>query len=144
MKRRTVISAIVSSFSILFAGCPRVDYPAVVTIDFDGRIEIVDSSFEMHGKLEISGGPPENDSYRDVHVNLYAEDTARIDRHSLGELRYGERLDVDISSDDIPQYVTFESPDFWGSETEVHYYEQGDDPEYSIRVITEKEELPVY
>lgn len=64
-------------------------------------------------------------------------------RKTLGDLKanHGE-LNVSVTTDETPEYVIFESSDFWQERTQVEYYEKTD-RQYAIRYVTSKEELPV-
>lgn len=81
--------------------------------------------------------------YRDVSVNLYSKNGTKILSKRIGDLNEsGGGLNVSISTNKIPYYITFESPDFWVDNLQVNYYEKVDQFEYAVRTVDSKEELP--
>lgn len=135
----TVMLAVV--LTVPLAGC--VPQGESVSITYHGSINATDTQFTMEGFLSSGGGIPDRDRYRNVRVTLYSINGTVISSQSLGNLpaNYGSR-NVSITTSRIPQYVVFESPDFWTEQMQVEYYVNADG-EYRIEYATARSELPV-
>lgn len=129
-----LISLLLSSSGCLFpeSGSPMVQ--------FEGNFNSSGSNFGMEGTVRdtsITSDPP---TYRNVTIYLYAEDGTLIQRVPVGTLDEG--AEVSISSDEVPEYVILDSPDFYGGEVEVGYYTRREST-WAEEIVDRREELPV-
>lgn len=110
-------------------------------IEYDGRFNIVDSSFEMDGDVRFSRGGSDRESVADVSVCLYGSDGALISESYLGTVS-GD-TPVRVSSDSIPEYVVFHAPAV-GSEIATTYYGRvySGNATYRENLVSTYDELP--
>lgn len=131
---------IVSSLS----GC-FVEPGREVSLEFDGHSKVSDGEFNMTGQVRLSGGIPTKDVYRDIHLELYAENGSLLYKDKLGTLHNrSERLDVSVSLSKVPYYVIFDSQDFWDANSGVPYYVRSESgyQGYQARDTNDRRELP--
>lgn len=127
------------------SGC-YIDPAQGADVEFYGNITATDDGFRMNGDLELGGGNPQLDEYREIEVVLYANDGEVLYREELGTLHNkSSRLNVSISSDHMPEYVIFDSPNIWDATGEIDYFVR--DPRarggYRVEDTTDQEDLPV-
>jgi hypothetical protein len=125
---------------LLLSGCARTEPGTGVSIQFDGTFDTSDG-FHMDGEIETSGGVSPKESYRNVVVCLYFNETDQIVRERVGDLQADDQLSVSITSSRIPTYIVINSPDFWHPQNEVDYYERSDGL-YTVYTVGREEDLP--
>lgn len=144
--RHFIGPAVVVVLSVMLAGCvPAGD---VATVTYAGSMNASNSTFEIDGYLSVGGGIAERDVYHNVTVSLYKEDGTEISTTELGDLFVDSELEVSITSDEVPYYIVFKSPDFWGEDTSFPYYvfdedDHYQDVDYKQEGVLSKEDLPV-
>lgn len=124
------------------AGCGYVPEGDTVHINFHGSFDTTESGIHINGDLVAERRAAEQDVYRNVTINLFAENGTLLYQEELGDLkaRVG-RLNVSIKSEFVPRYITFESLDFWNEQMTVDYYEKVDEG-YAVYEATSRSELP--
>lgn len=128
---------------VVSPGCVRTEPGSTESVYFSGTINASESGFHMNGTVKIGGGLNERDYFRDVSVTLYLENGTKIRSKRIGNLNESRGgLNVTLSTNRIPYYITFESPDFRGRNIEVNYYERVDTFEYSVKTAKSQGELP--
>lgn len=142
MNRRGVIVSILGTSSI--AGCIRTEPGEYSAIDYDCEIEVIKTEFRMDGQLEEGGGAPAMEKFEDVKILLFSKSEESFLSKPLGDLSAGETLPVSVTSDRIPHYVVFDSPDFWGPNTEVTYFQRLGEQTFSTKVAAEKSDISVF
>lgn len=143
MKRLVIVVSLMAAASL--SGC-FVEGGEGGTLDFEGEIDISNENFTMNGHLEYDGGALTADSFRDIVIELYAEDGTLLHREPIGEMtNANEQLDVSISLATVPYYIVIDSPDIWGGKTGVPYYVRSESRPmgYEIHHINERSELPI-
>lgn len=146
MTNRRVLLLFFASSVLLIAGCSYPTGPGV-EVTFYGSMNASDSTFTADGVLQSEGGISDVDTFRNVTIHLYAEDRAHLASEELGDLGANAgRLNVSVSMalSTTPEYVIFNSPDFWRGDASVVYYERsGNDAPYVPREVGTRTELPV-
>lgn len=143
MKRRGTLTLFAGCLSLL-AGCPYVDYGVHSSISFDGEFQVRNAEFSVEGELEEGGAAPVKELFRDVSVRLYTASKEEFFSKQLGNLSAGGSLPVSISSARIPEFVIFDSRDFWGPNIDVTYYARDDETQYIPRVVNRRAAIPVF
>lgn len=127
----------------LLSGCSLFGQPEV--INYVGEMETADEQFRMDGDL-VNSSPGDAPTFRNVTVYLYTENGTMIESKRIGSLQ--RRTNVSLRSHTVPEYVIFNSPDFWeaGGITggiSVSYYEKNERGNYTERNAGSRSELPV-
>ena len=118
----------------ILAGCSTS--PSSHSVYFSGTIETEEDQFVMDGNISLSIGATPDATFEEVTVALYDENKEEIRRVGVGELatnRAPHAQRINITTDQIPEYVVIESPDFWTSDTTVYvngYKRPGDGGRY--------------
>lgn len=138
---RFVVAIVVLGIATI-AGCYLPAGPGM-SIDFGGPINTTDDGIEVRGEL-YSDGMPDQDTYEDVRVVMYDEQGDVLHSERVGDLEADSgTLPINVSASEPPEYVTFESEDFWEeSEIQVEYFYRTDHGEYWRDEATERSELP--
>lgn len=127
--------------SVLLAGCvPSGDE---IQLEFHGELNTTGEEFHMQGRLIITGGTVDRTVYRDVAVILYSKERTVLYRETLGDLtREHAWLNVSISTAEPPEYVIFDSRDFYHEDMKVEYLKR-DDGQYLTKRAGSRDALPV-
>jgi hypothetical protein len=118
----------------ILAGCSTS--PSSHSVIFSGTIEAEEEQFVMDGNISLSIGATPDATFEEVTVALYDENKEEIRRVNVGELatnRPPHEQRINITTDQIPEYVVIESSDFWQSDTTVYvngYKRPGDEGRY--------------
>lgn len=124
------------------AGCPGAEPGPGSSVTFSGEFNVSDEGFVMDGQIVEEPGAAGLHEFHDVAVYLYTEDGTLIANEPVGTLDV--RANVSITSEQVPQYVVLDSPEFWETETlDVSYYERTRNDLYAVRDATTENELPV-
>lgn len=142
MNRRTLCGYGLALSTVGTAGCITLPTDSQYEIDFDGRVEAASEGLELSGQIESDGVAAPDRDYRDVSVVLTDESGNVLDRERLGSIstnpdRYPNRVGVDISRPYLPEFVYFDSPDFWTGDVSVEYFGLVDGA-YSVRYVTSR------
>lgn len=138
IKRRVLICLVGSTVSL--SGCSFGNPSYNGQINFIGELGIENGVFVMEGEIVNSGSS--TDTFDDVAVYLYEESGEQIERVDIGEL--SGSLSISISSQQIPEYIILDSPDFWDTpKVVVDYYTRSGSGNYDEHVATDRSELPV-
>lgn len=145
MKLLTKICACILLLSTIIAGCSTVPKGEEVEVVYIGSINASGDSFQMNGYLSSGGGVAEQERFRTVTVQLYAENGDLLCEREIGSLQADAgRLNVSVAANVVPQYVLITSPDFWDEQVEVNYFQRKPNGEsYDREDVTSESELPV-
>lgn len=124
---------------VLLAGC--VPAGNGITISFNGNMNTSESGFNMDGVLVAQGGIPDQDTYSNVSVVLYSNNSTIIKEKPIGDLASEGRINVSINASESPQYIVFNSPEFWQGNNQVEYYVRNNG-RYGIKYAETESELP--
>lgn len=103
-----------------------------------------ESEFSIEGDLVAGGGAPDRETYRGVSILLYAADSTLMCSVTLGDWKPSVPMRVELSTDEVPQYVIIYSPDFWREPMSVEYFVRNDErDEFVPQDASSKEELPI-
>lgn len=126
----------------LLAGCY---YPTgdEVSVSLQGSVNATDASIAIDGNL-TANGIPEEETYEDVRVVMYDDQGNVLRSDHVGDLdAESGQLRINVSTTERPEYITFESDDFWNEPNiQVVYFYRADTGEYRPEVATERSELP--
>lgn len=114
-----------------------------VSVTFQGSVNETDSGIAIDGNLS-SYDNSEQETFEDVRVVMYDDQGNVLRSERVGDLDVETgRLRVNVSASERPEYVTFESEDFWDEpKIEVEYVYRTEDGEYGWDEATERSELP--
>lgn len=128
---------------LLITGCAYYPSGSEVDITYFGEINASNSTFYMEGRLSSGGGIPEQTTYSEVRVLLYAENGSVLFSKPLGDLNASSgELNVSLSAEKKPYYVVFDSNDFWSETVEVDYFVLQPDGTYTRKEAGSRDELP--
>lgn len=134
------------TLTVVMAGCVFVPSSNYHQIYFTGEMGAENSTFRMVGEVGVQSGAAPEGVYRNVEIVLYSDDYQAIRSIGLGDLGTSEATvplsqEVNVTSEQVPQYVLIESPDFWTEEGELQvdaYRRQGSD--YKLYTRTEPDQ----
>lgn len=137
MNRRTLCRHGLILYIVGTAGCISLPTDSEYEIDFDGSVEATSEGVEISGQIESDVVAAPDRDYREVAVVLADESRSVLDRETLGDMstdleRYPPRLNVDISRPCLPEFVFFDSLDFWTGDVSVEYFRLVDGA-YTVR-----------
>lgn len=95
----------------------------------------------MNGYLYANGRNPPKSVLEDVYICLYDEDRSLIEAHAVDGLEVSSgNVSIAFTSMRVPEYVVFESPDFWGGGFRTHGYNRQDGQynRYSVTAASER------
>lgn len=132
---------------VTISGCPEGDSGG--NIDINGNMTATEQGFRLDGKVVNSGLV--EPMHTNITVYLYTANGSVIESERIGSLNgSGDRLNVTMQNERIPEYVILNSPTFWQyNNIDLTYYELDEDwPGESIgayvpRTIGSKDEFPV-
>jgi len=127
------------------AGRSTVPHGEEAEVIYIGSINASNSDFQMDGHLSTGGGVPDPETYRNIKIQLYAENGTMLCSVKVGDLRANHgRRNVSVTSTVVPEYVLVTSPDFWNEQTKVNYFQRSSSgEEYERERVFSKSELPV-
>lgn len=126
-----------------FAGCY---YPTGdgVSVTFDGSVNATNTGIVIDGNVS-SHGIPEQETFEDVRVVMYDEQGTVLHSERIGDLdAESDRRRINVSASAHPEYITFESEDFWAEPNiQVPYFYRSYTGEYWRDEAAEQDDLPV-
>lgn len=156
MNQNATLQWCVVILAVVVAGCGTVPQGDATHISLYGEenqtasdialnpITYSESEFRIEGDLVAGGGAPDRETYRDVSILLYAEDSTLVCSVTLGDWNPAEQMRVELSTNEIPQYVIIHSPDFWREPMSVEYFVRNEEPdEFVPHDASSRQELPV-
>lgn len=144
MRKRQIALALVLASAPL-SGC-FIEPGEGTMLIFHGDIGLSDGEFEMEGYVSFDAGIPSKDVYRDVSLELYAANESLVYKEDLGDIHNGtQRVNTSVTHSPPPEYVIFDSPDFWDDDTATEYYVRSEEAYrgYQVKVATESSDLPI-
>ncbi|WEL19004.1 hypothetical protein SVXHr_2867 [Halorhabdus sp. SVX81] len=103
---------------------------------FSGDIT-AEPGFNITGNIQLSGLHQQQTRFDNFSIRLYREDGSLIKSHCMGTLTDNRNLNVSLTSNELPTYVVFASPEFWTKSTvddfQVAYYYFGNGDYLHIR-----------
>ncbi|WP_152436535.1 hypothetical protein [Halosimplex carlsbadense] len=129
------------AITVVVSGCPT-NLPSGGYVTFNGEMNATAQGFTLNGTIE-NQGQGDVPTFRNVTVYLYTTNGSLVASKSVGEL--SRRTGVSMDTTAIPEFVVFDSPDFWDTESiQVDYYEYVNESErdYTIRSVGSREQLP--
>lgn len=144
----TAIVCLTLCVAVGVSGCsllPKVEDQPVISLD-QKRFEVNNSTFSLEGRL-MDPGPHTGYTFRNITVYLYSANESLILAKQVGTMELNEGPDklprVSVESDRIPEYIIFDSPDFWGT-AGVEYYERNEQGEFGpAKIVYNRSDLPV-
>lgn len=156
MNRNHQILLSVIMLVALLAGCMTVPQGDAVHVALYGEennstgdtalnpITYSQSGFRIEGELVAEGGAPDRETYRDVSILLYDENSTFICATPLGDWNSDDSIGVEVATDEVPYYVVLYSPDFWEESMSVEYFMRSDERhEFVPHDAPSVDELPV-
>lgn len=143
MIRRAFLSSAVG-FSAVCAGCFIETGPGG-RIRHDGSIEIAEGTFSMTGEIVVTGDF-EKSVYEDISILFYTPREEMLHTESVESLgRDIQRRSISIELRTIPEYIIFDSPDFWDGDLSVAYYTRSEQAAngYQFHDTDDRDDLPV-
>lgn len=128
---------------LLMAGCignsgTYPDGPAVLS--FSGDMSTDDGEFRMNGTVVVGGGVKDQDVYRNVTVNLYADNGTKYLTKEAGDIEW--RSSVVLRTETVPEYIVIWSSDFDDSNARTSYYTRHGEG-YRAHTAKNWDEMPV-
>lgn len=113
----------------LVGGCVEVFPKTGIRVSFDGTLESTGDQFLVDGRL-IGQGKINGVEFEAVNVRFLDASGAQFDREVIGQWRPADGpLEFEATAQTTPEYVLFDSPDFWTSSTPeitVYYWRRVD------------------
>lgn len=130
--------------NVVTAGCVRTEPGVGVSFEFEGSVNPAPSGFGMKGYVEVDGGIPPQETYRDVTVCLYSSNGTLQDRERLGDLTAAEQLNVSASKSYTPHYIIIDSTDLDKPNIGSEYYRLiEEDNYYRGHLVASSDGFPV-
>lgn len=156
MSRLRIVAVVLTTVSMVTAGCFYVPQGDAVSISVYGQgegtdsgvalnpISISGSEFRMKGYLSVGGGAADRSRYRTISVRLYSKSGDLLCVEHVGDWNVTRTKNVSISRQQIPHYVVVYSPDFWNGPMTVEYFEYDENETvFRPREADSPDELPV-
>lgn len=104
--------------SVLIAGCATFPTASEHEIGYSGQIGVTNGSFHMDGEFFIAQGTASDITFRDTRVVIYDDQRRVLEQLPVGDISTDPdvapfRRPVNFTSEHIPAYIIYESPDFW-------------------------------
>jgi len=134
---------VVVILSLSFSGCTLINPPD--NINFTGDIHTSDGEFRMNGTI-VNSSPDDPSKFRNTTIHLYHVNGTLIRSHRVGTLERSAK--ISITSEQVPEYVVINSPDFWQRSildpgVSIFYFELTEEGIYSEHGVESKNDLPV-
>lgn len=137
MKKGLIVLLIV----IVIAGCT---FPAEsgYQIDFDGTVTTTDEGIHMTGEVEADHGTSPERTFTDVRLTFYNQKKEKIKQVYIGTIsthddEHVNNRTINQSFNFVPSYIVLSSPDFWGSDSSLRFWEE---PDTSVITFEKTEE----
>lgn len=106
----------------LLTGC--VTSAGYHDVDFGGKIGVDDGQFVMNGEVNVGIGAAPDYDFNNVTVVLLTDEEKTIRTIQVGDLstdqdRGNITHHINITSEEIPEFVLIKSADFWTEQTDV-------------------------